>query len=162
MEWHRLKLLRPWPFLLVIMAIIALGGLSACVWQGSVAPSRTGQLYIPGGDVTRGWQLVQEYGCISCHTIPGVPGANATVGPPLNQWVERHYIAGQVANTPENLILFLQHPEQIAPGTVMPNMGVTDQDARDMGAYLYTLQRSRWDALWQGQGHSGGWGTTQN
>jgi cytochrome c len=162
MRWHRLKGLRPWPRLLVLMAMVAVSALTACAWQGSVAPSRAGQARIPGGDADRGWQIIQEYGCISCHTIPGVPRANATVGPPLDLWAERHYIAGQVTNTPENLIFFLRYPEQVSPGTAMPNMGVTEQDACDMGAYLYTLQRSRWDALWQGQGRGGRWGTTQN
>jgi cytochrome c1 len=81
-----------------------------------------------------------NYGCGACHTIPGIPGANATVGPPLTNWAERGYIAGIMSNTPENLLLWLQMPQEIRPGSVMPNMDVTDQAARDMSAYLYTLR----------------------
>lgn len=96
---------------------------------------------MPGGDAERGREQLQAYGCGACHTIPGVPGATATVGPPLTNWGERHYIAGSLTNSPENLIEWLRFPQQIEPGTAMPNMDVTEQDARDMGAYLYTLER---------------------
>lgn len=94
---------------------------------------------MPGGDAQRGAELIEVYGCPACHTIPGIRGADALVGPPLTGWSERVYIAGAVANTPENLILWLQDPQAIEPGTAMPNMGVTEQIARDIGAYLYTL-----------------------
>lgn len=94
---------------------------------------------MPGGDPARGELVLRDYGCHSCHVIPGVRGANALVGPPLTAWSKRHYIAGTLSNTPENLIQWLQYPQTVEPGTAMPNLGVTEQDARDMGAYLYTL-----------------------
>jgi cytochrome c len=97
---------------------------------------------VPGGDIQRGQRLLVEYGCHSCHTIPGVREAKATVGPPLDDWADRHYIAGALANTPENLILWIQFPQSIEPGTAMPDMGVTDQDARDIAAYLFNLRRN--------------------
>jgi len=104
---------------------------------------------MPGGDPQQGWQALQDYGCHSCHTIPGVPRANATVGPPLNAWADRHYIAGRLPNTPENLILFVQFPQTVSPGTAMPDLGVTEQEARDIGAYLYTLRRTAWQEFWR-------------
>jgi cytochrome c1 len=52
----------------------------------------------------------------------------------------RRYIAGRLPNTPNNLIGWLQSPQSIEPGSVMPNLGVTQRDARDMAAYLYTLR----------------------
>jgi cytochrome c1 len=61
------------------------------------------------------------------------------VGPPLTDWAQRRYIAGLLPNTPENLVKWLRYPQDVEPGTVMPNMDVTEQDARDMAAYLYTL-----------------------
>jgi len=94
---------------------------------------------MPGGDPAQGAIALRDYGCHSCHVIPGVRGANALVGPPLTAWAQRHYIAGTLSNTPENLRYWLQYPQSVEPGTAMPDLGVTEQDARDMGAYLYTL-----------------------
>lgn len=129
--------------LILLAAVLTL--LPACGQQAMTAQTQQ----MPGGDPQQGRQAIQDYGCHSCHTIPGIPRANATVGPPLIDWANRHYIAGRLPNTPENLILFVQFPQSVSPGIAMPDMGVTDQDARDIGAYLYTLQRSAWDELWR-------------
>jgi cytochrome c2 len=108
---------------------------------GTVMAERveTWALHVPGGDAERGRQTLGDYGCHACHTIPGVPEADAMVGPPLTDWAQRRYIAGLLPNTPENLVKWLRYPQDVEPGTVMPNMDVTEQDARDMAAYLYTL-----------------------
>ena len=95
---------------------------------------------VAGGDPQRGAVALRTYGCGSCHAIPGVPGAVAYVGPPLDAWAERHYIAGTLLNTPDNLIHWLRDPQAVEADTAMPNLGVTEQDARDMSAYLYTLR----------------------
>jgi cytochrome c1 len=62
------------------------------------------------------------------------------VGPPLDGIGNRQYIAGELPNTAENLMLWIQHPRQVEPHTVMPEMNVNEQDSRDIAAYLYTLQ----------------------
>ncbi len=62
------------------------------------------------------------------------------VGPPLNQFALRAYIAGQLPNQPDNLMRWLQDPQQVEPGTAMPDLGVSPAVARDMAAYLYTLR----------------------
>ena len=95
---------------------------------------------IPAGDADRGEELIRDYGCGSCHTVPGVAGADGTVGPPLNAFAERDYIAGNLRNTPANLILWIQNPQEIEPGTAMPDIGVTEEDARDIATYLHTLR----------------------
>lgn len=118
----------PW-LLLLLFAV------SACT---PPATARTRGFAI--GDPERGLALMQDYGCNACHVIPGVRGPKAWVGPPLNAWAKRHYIAGSLANTPENLQLWLQRPQEVEPGTAMPNLNVTEIDAQDMSAYLYTLQ----------------------
>ncbi len=92
------------------------------------------------GDIGRGQQLISDYGCGACHVIPGVRGAHSYVGPPLNDWAERHYIAGNLLNTPENMIAWLRDPQAIEPGNAMPNVGLSDQEARDISAYLYSLR----------------------
>ncbi|MDT8305781.1 MAG: c-type cytochrome [Anaerolineae bacterium] len=99
------------------------------------------QPFMPGGNAERGAELIPVYGCGTCHTIPGIRGADALVGPPLTGWAARAYIAGAIPNTPQNLLLWLQDPQSVEPGTAMPDMGLTEQAARDIGAYLYTLTR---------------------
>lgn len=95
---------------------------------------------LTGGDPEHGRALLRRYGCQSCHTIPGVRGANGLVGPPLSRIASRMYIAGHLPNTPENLMRWIQHPRQVSEDTAMPDTGVTDEDARHIAAYLYTLE----------------------
>jgi hypothetical protein len=60
---------------------------------------------VAGGDPAAGKHLIKRYGCGSCHVVPGVTGANGMVGPPLEYFSRRAYIAGEVPNDPEFLIL---------------------------------------------------------
>jgi len=94
---------------------------------------------VRGGDARRGVKALERYGCGACHVIPGVRGADGMVGPPLIWFGRRTVIAGEVANTPDELIIWLMNPQRLEPATAMPNLGVRDGDARDMAAYLYTL-----------------------
>ncbi|MDX1663978.1 MAG: hypothetical protein R3272_09300 [Candidatus Promineifilaceae bacterium] len=91
------------------------------------------------GDAGAGEEAIEEYGCPACHVIPGIPGADGQVGPPLTDWSERQTIAGALPNIPPNLIRWVMEPQAIEPDTLMPDMGVSERDARDIAAYLYTL-----------------------
>lgn len=88
----------------------------------------------------RGRDLLRQYGCQACHRIPGVPDAVGTVGPPLDDVGARVYLAGTLPNSPANMARFIRSPEAVKPGTAMPNLNVSEQDARDMVAYLARLQ----------------------
>ena len=92
------------------------------------------------GDPMRGRLLVRSYGCHTCHDIPGVPGAHGQVGPPLGGIGGRVSLAGKLPNTPDNLMTWIRNPQQISPGTVMPDMRVSERDARDLAAYLLTVR----------------------
>jgi cytochrome c1 len=83
--------------------------------------------------------IMRRYGCVSCHTIPGIAGASATVGPPLDRLGNRTYLAGILPNTPENLAFWIQHPQEVHHGTAMPEMHVTPDDAKAITQYLETL-----------------------
>ena len=95
---------------------------------------------ITGGSAEQGRQIIRKYGCFTCHTISGVPGARGLIGPSLNGVGERYFLAGQLPNTPQNLERWIQHPHQFEPHTLMPEMNVTEQDSRNIAAYLYTLR----------------------
>jgi cytochrome c1 len=93
-----------------------------------------------GGDPSRGQAAISRYGCSTCHTVPGVSGANGLVGPPLSQVASRVYLAGRLQNTPDNMIQWIRNPQGVDDKTAMPNLGVTETDARDITSYLYTLK----------------------
>jgi cytochrome c2 len=92
-----------------------------------------------GADAKKGAQLIAQTGCGACHTIPRIAKAAGRIGPPLDHMHERTYIAGILRNTPENMITWLQHPQRVVPGNAMPEMGLSDPDARAITAYLDTL-----------------------
>jgi cytochrome c2 len=112
----------------IIFILLALAG---CNVRPGPAPT--------GGDSKAGAQDLSSLGCGSCHTIPGIVGAHGKVGPSLQGVAQRNYIAGQLPNEPRNIEHWIQHPHSIHPKTLMPELGVTENQARDIAAYLYTL-----------------------
>jgi cytochrome c oxidase assembly factor CtaG/cytochrome c2 len=112
------------------------------VWAAGCGDSSTTRIAreLTGGEPDRGRQVVTNYGCDTCHTIPGVLTADATVGPPLTAFASRSYIAGRLENTPENLMFWIRQPHSVDDKTAMPETGVTEADARHIAAYLYTLR----------------------
>jgi cytochrome c len=95
---------------------------------------------VPGGNARIGARLIESYHCGACHMIPGIRDADGLVGPPLLLFARRTYIGGELANTPPNLIRWIRDPAAVEPGTAMPALGLTNQQARDVAAYLYTLR----------------------
>jgi mono/diheme cytochrome c family protein len=95
---------------------------------------------VDSGDPGRGKTAIRQYACTTCHLVPGIVGPHAPVGPPLERIATREYIAGMLPNTAENMLRWLKKPQEVNPRTAMPDLGVTERDARDMAAYLYTLR----------------------
>ncbi|HET9742624.1 MAG TPA: c-type cytochrome [Terriglobales bacterium] len=95
---------------------------------------------VTGGDEVHGKELILNYRCGACHIIPGINGADGMVGPPLILFADRTMVGGELPNTPDNLVRWIVDPPSIEPGTAMPNLGLTDKQARDVAAYLYTLR----------------------
>lgn len=119
---------------------IAVAAASIVVAACDANDSRVSAMRVTGGDPDAGARAIRAYGCHTCHTIPGIRPADAVVGPPLSRMGVRVYIAGALPNTPDNLMLWIQHPQRVEPGTAMPDLGVTPEDARNIVAYLYTLR----------------------
>lgn len=95
---------------------------------------------VPGGNAGAGRVLLVRYHCAACHSIPGVEGAQGRIGPALDTFGRASYIAGHLPNSPDLLQRWITDPPAVKPGTPMPAMGVSQEDARDMAAYLYTLR----------------------
>ena len=127
---------------LSIVKLVALAALASLLLLLSSCNRDTEQAAagMTGGDPTRGREAISRYGCSTCHTVPGVSGANGLVGPPLSQVASRVYLAGRLQNTPDNMIHWIQNPQGVDEKTAMPNLGVSDADARDITSYLYTLK----------------------
>ncbi|MGV7210678.1 c-type cytochrome [Oxalobacteraceae bacterium A2-2] len=84
----------------------------------------------------RGKLALAQYGCQSCHVIPGITGSQVDVGPRLDSLPGQRYIAGRLPNDAASLAHWLRHPQQVKPGSAMPDLGVSARDADDMAAYL--------------------------
>jgi cytochrome c2 len=117
------------------MKWLAVFVLAACHGSGS---DRSYAL-ATGGDPDDGLVAIEEHGCAACHAIPGVRSLRGSVGPSLADFAHRSVIAGILPNSPPNLTHWLLDPPRISPHTAMPAVGLTEQEARDVAAYLYTL-----------------------
>jgi cytochrome c1 len=120
----------PWVGGLAVALVVA-----ACSTPGGAVPGAAPTL----GDPDRGARLISDYGCGSCHVVPGVAGARGLVGPPLTDFGRRSYIAGVLPNTAGNLQHWIVDPQGVVPGNAMPDLDVSTVDARDIAAYLLTL-----------------------
>lgn len=116
--------------------ILAVAAVPACGQGGGGDGARAEVLASIQGEPARGAVAIDRYGCGTCHVIPGLARARGKVGPPLSDFALRTYIAGNAYNTPQNLAAWIRRPDSVEPGTVMPTLGVSEQEARDISAYL--------------------------
>ncbi len=106
---------------------------------GAVA---VGAVLEPGSPAAEGAQIIATKPCVGCHTIPGIPGATGQVGPNLGGVASRPKIAGAVVpiSGPDDLKKWIMNPAALKPGTAMPNVGLTDDEATKIAAFLETLK----------------------
>ncbi|MBI0475761.1 cytochrome C [Sphingomonas sp. MA1305] len=124
-------------FAAAVLAAMAAGGIMFA--QGRTR-TRIMADQVSDGSNRAGREAMAAYGCGSCHVIPGIAGATGQVGPDLGKVAVRATIAGKFPNDPATMARWLRHPQAMIPGSAMPEQGVTERDARDMTAYLYTLK----------------------
>ena len=85
----------------------------------------------------RGKALLAAYGCTACHRIKGLQAGAGNAGPGLEHIAENSYIAGVLPNTTDAMVRWIVAPRRIIPGTAMPDLNVSPDEARAMAAYLY-------------------------
>ncbi|CDX56091.1 conserved exported hypothetical protein [Mesorhizobium plurifarium] len=123
------------------IVLLAIAVAAATLWSDRRQRVRHESDVATGGVGARAVPIMTANGCSGCHTIPGVPGAQGQVGPRLDgSLADRIYIGGVLANNPENLIRWIRSAREINPHTAMPSTRVTEQQARDIAAYLYGLR----------------------
>jgi cytochrome c oxidase subunit 2 len=87
-----------------------------------------------------GRELFQSLACINCHTVRGTT-ANGRFGPDLTHLMSRSTLAaGMAANTPENLQAWIDDPDTLKPGALMPAMKLSGAELDQLVAYLLTLR----------------------
>lgn len=129
----------PWTFVAVVGPLLVAALVTALVVGCSTdarLPSSIGSGF---GDPEIGRHLIEVHGCGACHRIPGVPDADGLVGPPLDAMGRRTFIAGRLANTPDNMVRWVMHPHEVDPETAMPELGISRSEARNIVAYLEGL-----------------------
>jgi cytochrome c oxidase subunit II len=88
---------------------------------------------------TEGRRVFETTACINCHVVAGTV-ANGRFGPDLTHLMSRDTIAsGAAPNTAENLRLWIEDPDAIKPGSLMPAMQLSKQEFDRVTAYLLTL-----------------------
>jgi cytochrome c oxidase assembly factor CtaG/cytochrome c2 len=115
-----------------VIAVALVAGLTGCR-----SPERTSSQPAVDGDAERGRAAIQRHGCGGCHIIPGIAAARGVVGPSLARLADRPYLAGSLVNDADNLVAWIRDPRAIDPRTVMPVLGVSEGEARDIAARLY-------------------------
>jgi cytochrome c1 len=124
----------------VAAAVLAFAALVLAGCHGNNPEAGLPFTAVTGGDARRGRMAIEQRNCGACHTVPGIRTARGLVAPPLDWFARRTFIAGEVPNTPANLVRWIQSPQSIEPRTAMPALGLSEQEARDVAAYLYTLR----------------------
>jgi cytochrome c1 len=113
---------------------LACSSLAAC----DGPPDRTPTL--GDADSQRGRELVIANGCTACHAFPDVVWPRGRLGPSLESFGAQGLIAGQLPNQPGVLMQFVRNAPAFVPGSAMPAFPMSDQDARDVTAYLLQLE----------------------
>jgi cytochrome c1 len=119
-----------------VLAALLLAALAGCKEEGEAAAD----LRVIDGDPEAGRAAIAAIACGVCHEIPGVAGADGVVGPPLENFARRQFIAGTLPNRPGVLTRWVREAPALRPETAMPDLPVSEEQARDIAAYLYTLR----------------------
>jgi cytochrome c2 len=102
-------------------------------------PPPDGRHHMPGADAAAGRAVVERVGCATCHDFPDIGWPRGAVGPALDGFAGQALIVGRIPNRPDLLAAFVRDAPAIVPGAAMPTMPITEEEARDVAAYLYTL-----------------------
>lgn len=94
---------------------------------------------MPQADPAQGLKIIDRVGCGACHTIPGLDWPRGNLGPDLAGFGNRTLIAGSVPNRPDLLAAYVLDAPAVDPGSGMPPMPLSEEESRDVAAYLYTL-----------------------
>jgi cytochrome c oxidase subunit 2 len=105
--------------------------------QNADGPSANGAVTLT--DAQAGQHVFEHQACVNCHTVRGTM-ANGRYGPDLTHLMSRDTIgSGILPNTQENLLRWINDPNDFKPGCLMPAMHLSEEQNRQITAYLLTL-----------------------
>lgn len=93
---------------------------------------------MPQASAKRGQEVIERAGCGACHVIPGVRWPRGRSGPSLEGFAGQGLIAGRLPNRPDVLAAYVRNAPATLPDTTMPAMPMSESEARDVAAFLYT------------------------
>jgi len=123
---------------IVVGAIAMIALASTGYYAGKTKEQEQRAARMTRGDAENASAILVQYGCAGCHSIPGIAAPGGLAGPQLSGLSKRLYIGGAVQHTPEGLIGFIVNPKQFSSQSAMPVTGISEREARDVAAYLYT------------------------
>jgi cytochrome c len=118
----------------ILLLLVVVGDLIVRGFQRELVPP---VWETPDREPEDGRRAIIRYGCGGCHVIPGIRHATGRVGPQLTGFRDQMYIAGVLPNVPENLVRWIQNPQHFNPQSAMPNLQISEEEARKIAAYLY-------------------------
>ena len=125
--------------LILLVLIVVVAGAAAVQVVRTRTFEREARALV-GGNPAFGKDAMARHGCIACHVVPGFFGTKSQVGPSLDGFAHRSFVAGVAQNTPDHVIRFIREPRSVAPRSAMPVLGLSETEARDIATYLYTLR----------------------
>jgi len=127
---------------LAVLVVLAAGAAGAAA--GGYLDQRDQQkkraMVLTRGDPDQALVAIVRFGCAACHSIPGARAPGGLAAQSLADVAKRVYLGGAVENTPDNLVRWIVNPKQFDPRTAMPITGISENEARNIAAYLYRLQ----------------------
>jgi cytochrome c oxidase subunit 2 len=98
------------------------------------------QKSVVSSNVSAGRAVFESLACVNCHVIKGTR-AVGKFGPDLTHFASRSTIAaGVMTNTPEHLRAWINDPQEVKPGCLMPSMKLSGKQLDQLVSYLETLQ----------------------
>lgn len=123
-----------------MMRVIGLALAAGVAMSLSACADKTGAPRpLAQSDPVEGLKLIRRHGCATCHVIPDVPWPRGRTGGALAGVGARPMIAGRLPNQPDVLARFVRDAPALLPDIGMPSMPLSEAEARDIAAYLYTL-----------------------
>jgi cytochrome c1 len=126
-----------WSALLAAAVIAVSAATAAMIWRAQHQSEAVARA-MTGGDPSRAPLLIRRYGCAGCHAISGIPGGDGQVGGSLTNIKHRVYVGGVLPNSADNLVHWIVSPQAFSPRSAMPATGISEAEARDVAAYLYS------------------------
>ena len=101
------------------------------------------------GDKDSGEKLFNSVGCMGCHNVIETPEGLPEANTPMTLLSEQgpNLIGLGSKTTPEWIYKWIKNPQEYWPETKMPNLRLSDQEAKDITAYLLSFENKEFEEV---------------